>query len=43
MWNNEEAVWEPAYAMNKDQKESFACPGLSQLDIQKQVETIDMK
>ena len=43
LWNNEEAVWEPAYAMNKDQKEIFECLDLSELDIQKQVKTVDMK
>ena len=43
LWNNADAVWEPAYTMNKDQKEIFEFLDLTELNIQKQVASIAMK
>ena len=43
LWNEEKAVWEPAYAMNKDQKELFSNLDLKEEDLQQQIASVIMK
>ena len=43
LWNEKKGVWEPAYAMNKDQKELFSNLDLKEEDLQQQIASVIMK
>lgn len=43
IWNNEDEKWEPAYAMNKDQKRIFQNMDLTEEDIQERLDQIEFK
>ena len=43
VWNDKEGVWEPGYAMNKDQKQVYQNMNLTEADVQKMITSIDAK
>ena len=43
MWNDKEGMWEPGYAMNKDQKQVYQNMNLTEADVQKMITSIDAK